>query len=224
MAVKRLVVTVGLAMACGGVSEPPARSGPTATVWVHRRLVVGRARANASVDELRLEIDGDRATLVVSEKRAAQTGLDVQPSNLPFREIRRTTLRGTATRSANALDLALSNEANDAGATRMHCTLERRRVAAADAVRVRDPSYQSECGDRGVWRPSATVVTDALVCVSADAVAGADAREVAFGRAPGIELLGISEGCFLQGEAERLVPADGSLAPAVARTPAPQGR
>ncbi len=64
--------------------------------------------------------------------------------------------------------------------------------------------------------PPDEVETDALVCTEPAAI-GSDARAITFGRAPGIELLGISEGCFMQGEAERLVPEDGSLAPALAR-------
>jgi hypothetical protein len=180
---------------------------------VHRTLVVGRARAEASLDELRLEVDGDRATLVATEKRASQAGFQVQPNALSFREMRRTTLNGTARISDHALDLVFTG---DSGKTTMHCTHGRRRVASASAVRVRDPSFESECGNRGVWMPSDEVEIDALVCAP-EAAIGADARSLAFGRAPGIELLGVSEGCFIQGEAERLVPEDGSLAPALAR-------
>ena len=188
LAVRCVVPAVGLLVSCGGVREPPVTATSTAAVWVHRRLVVGRARAEASLDELTLEIHGTRATLVVMEKRAAQGGVEIPPGELPFREINRTTLRGTVTSSANALDLALANES---GATRMHCTRVRRRVAPADAVRVRDPRFESECPNRGVWLPSAEVETDALVCVSANAATGADVQPVTFGRAPGIELLGI---------------------------------
>jgi hypothetical protein len=211
--VNRFIVAVGLALSCGGPREPDGAK-PAPALWIHRALVVGRARAEASLDELSLEVDGDRATLVATEKRASQAGFQVDPSALSFREIRRTTLGGTARVSNHALDLVFSG---DSGKTMMHCTYERRRVASARAVRVRDPSFESECGNRGVWRPSDEVETDALVCAPTSAPIGADARSIVFGRAPGIELLGISEGCFIQGEAERLVPEDGSLAPALAR-------
>ena len=210
---KRLAVALGLALSCGGPRGPDAAK-PAPAIWVHRSLVVGRARAEASLDELTLAIDGRRATLVATEKRAPQAGFEATPSKLAFREIRRTTLEGVARVSDGALELVFSSES---GTTTMRCTRERRRVATATAVRARDPSFESECGDRGVWRPPDEVETDALVCAFEPAPTGSDTRPIAFGRAPGIELLGISEGCFLQGEAERLVPEDGTLAPALAR-------
>lgn len=209
---KRLIVAAAVALSCGGPREPNRAKRPPA-LWIHRTLVVGRARADASLDELRLAVDGDRATLVETQKRAPQLGIQAQPAALAFREMGRTTFRGTARISDHALDLELSG---DSGEKTMHCTYERRRVASASAVRVRDPSYESECGNRGVWMPSEEVEVDALVCLFEPEAVGSDARPIAFGRAPGIELLGVSEGCFIQGEAERLVPDDGSLAPALA--------
>ncbi len=206
----RFIVPWALVLSCMAAQGP----GATATHWIHRSVVVGRARAESSLDELTLEIEGNRATLVVSEKRAPEGGFRAQPPDLPFREVRRTTLRGAARTSGHALELALSS---DSGKTTLHCTYERRGVATANAVRVPDPSFQSECGNRGAWMPPEQVEVDALVCAF-DAI-GADTRRIAFGRAPGIELLGVSEGCFIQGEAERLVPEDGSLAPAFARSP-----
>lgn len=207
----RFILALGLLVSCGGPREPGAPSA-TPVLWIHRALVVGRARAEASLDELRLELDGDRATLVATEKLAPQGSFEVRPSELSFREVRRTTLHGVARTSGQALTIAYSNES---GKTEMRCAYERRRVAPASAIRVRDPSFESECGNRGVWKPREEVETDALVCTFESI--GSDARSVAFGRAPGIELLGISEGCFIQGEAERLVPEDGSVAPALAR-------
>ncbi len=206
----RFIVAM-LLLSCGG----PRALGlpkPAPAVWIHRSLVVGRGRAEASLDELRLELDGDRATLVATEKRAPQGGFEVRTSELSFREMHRTTLHGVARTSGKTLTLVFPDEPrkND-----MRCAYERRRVASATAIRVRDPSFESECGNRGVWMPREETETDALVCTFESI--GSDARAVAFGHAPGIELLGISEGCFIQGEAERLVPEDGSVAPALAR-------
>jgi len=199
-----------LVSSCGAPRDVASKPAPV--LWIHRALVVGRGRAEASLDELRLELDGDRATLVATEKRAPQGSFEVRPSELAFRELHRTTLRGVARSTGKTLAVAFSNES---GKTEMRCAYERRRVAPASAIRVRDPSFESECGNKGAWTPREEVETDALVCTFESI--GSDARHVAFGRAPGIELVGISEGCFIQGEAERLVPEDGSIAPALAR-------
>lgn len=170
----------------------------------------------ASLDEVELVIEGgDHARLVATEKRAPLHAGDERPAQLSFHEVRRRTFRGRAYGSAKGLELAL---VGDAGTTTLlHCTRERRRVAPAHALRVRHPSFDSECGDRGIWKPSESVETNALVCSSDDA--DVDMRQIVFGRAPGIELLGISEGCFISGEGERLVPEGGALAPALEPRP-----
>lgn len=205
------------ATAAGRVSSELTDAGATSKeVWVYRRLVVGRARVEASLDEKELVIeDGDHARLVATEKRAPLYAGNEEPADLSFHEVRRKTLRGRANGSANGLELAL---VGDSGTTTLiHCTYERRRVAPAHAVRVLDPSFDSECGNRGIWMPSESVETTALVCSSDDD--DVVLRHVGFGRAPGIELLGISEDCFMSGEGERLIPEDGALAPALERRP-----
>jgi len=207
--VRRLLFVVPLAAACGGA---PSRGAASATVWQHRRLVVGPARSEATLDEVRLELDARRATLVATEKRAPRHGFAVEvPASLAFREVSRKTLRGTVTATPRGLELALSSETGEAAI--FHCTYARRLVAPADALRVRDPDFTSECGNRGVWKPPATIEANVLACSSDGHVL--DEQQLDFARGPGLELLGVSAECFMQGEGERLVPADGSLAPAL---------
>lgn len=200
-------------MPCG--PDPSVAGLPGEEVWVRRRLVVGRARDEATLDRTELVIGADdTASLVGVEQHARREG-DAPPAELSFLEVGRRVLRGRAHRSATGLELALAGEASPP--TLRHCTYERRRVAPAHAVRVRDPSFDAECGNRGVWMPSDLVEVTVLACASEGEDIGV--RHLTFGRSPGIESLGISEGCFLQGEADRLVPPDGSLAPALPRRP-----
>lgn len=130
------------------------------------------------------------------------------PAALSWNIETKTVFTGSASKTGDQIELKLANRKDSSETFNTICKPVRTKVAPATAVRVRDPKFKGECGNAGVWSPAKLVPIDALSCTI-------HGDPELFAVVPGIERLGVSADCYMQGEGLRLIPKDGSLAPAV---------
>lgn len=214
-----LLVVVAMFSVVGPVAAEEVKkvTAPTeflkAPKWVGRRLQTGMNSRDSSLETFTLQRVGDRALLTV-EALSADTTDDGKFA--PWKKLSFIQYLGTATTVGDVVTFKLANRPLSLEWT---CKITKLDVAAATAVRGRDPKWKGkDCGDPGRWEPAATQKVSALQCTQFypsddEQPPVVDSKDnLAFAPAPGIEWLWVNDECVIEGGGWRRVPAKPTLA------------
>ena len=190
--------------ACGAKpSAPVAHQASPDRHYIARQLRTGKARQGSNRTTFDLTIHGADATLVETDEVGPASTVGTSDT-IAWTPKASRVYRGSAVRDHGAWMLDLTSAGVQPIALR--CDDKPVEVAPAGARRVKTPGYTSECGDRGVWDPPATLHVPALRCGEAIQPAvdtGDDDDFLVFGAPPGIELAGENDDCYIQGQGLR---------------------
>jgi len=225
MRTSMLVVVV---VSVGGVSradEVKRISAPEELVkapkTVARRFLTGLISHDSAVETFTLQRVGDRALLTVESVRAESDGEKIGG----WAKLSLVQYLGTATTDGDVTTIKVSNKPLSLDFT---CKKEKVDVAAATAVRGRDPKWAGkECGDPGRWEPGATSKVEILHCAPTPAPSDDGPDEPAatdhlgFAAGPGVEWLYVNDDCVIQGGGWRKVPANSAIVGVRAKRAAP---
>ena len=186
---------LGLALLSSLASANPQR-------MAYRYLHVGRALSQYDVTTYSLELDGNKAKLVIDkgltdlkQRPAEQTG--------PYLPLKPELYEGAATATKDGVDLAFELSKGKPF-EKLSCHYKSVNIAAADAQRVKTPGEHGECdGDRGVFSPAKTTAVRVLAC--------GDDDQFVFAPLPGVERAALSEECYIQGAGLRAIQAGGAI-------------
>jgi hypothetical protein len=204
-----LVLAAG---ACGSRGTGPGTAAPDVDavdgeVWLYRDLSTGLVRRSSTLDTYRLVLDGERATLEVTN---ATSGGELPSRVADWHETSVRTFLGSVTLDGDERLLEL-REAGTELVWRWSCTPHTYDVAPADAVREATPDGL-ECGDPGRWskptRPTAILACGDLAAADPEQLEGI----FAFAPAPGVEHLVVDDDC-VSGDGLRAIAPGGALAP-----------
>jgi hypothetical protein len=201
----RLILCV-LVAGCSSAGTPGPAPAVRAPVQAHperrifRQLRVGKAPV-ATRTTFELVIDGGRATLVELDEQADRARSVAEADRQTrWTVATRRTYRGSVTRLAGAVELALESEGVQP--LPLHCTQRAVDAAPAGAVRVPSPDRPPDgrCGDGGAWTPAAVASVQALVCdAGASDPDGDDDDRLVFGDPPGLEYVFVHDDCLRGG-------------------------
>ncbi len=189
-------------------SPPPPQPPPPAfapdDIRIYRTIDLGSAQPEAKLVVATLSRDRTHARLVIETRTAPFTGREA--ADLPWQTAEVHHYDGdVAVDTAQRFELHLADSATHMPFP-FACARATRHVAPATAIRVRDKAFRAACGDPGTWSAAANVRRDVLACGSPD-------HPDDYALAPGVETVGIAEQCYLQGRADRVIGADGAIAP-----------
>ncbi len=181
--------------------------------WIGRRFLTGMDTRESTLETFTLQRVGERALLTVEAIRADNKDDGTYDK---WNKISLLQYLGTATTEGDVITIKVANRPLSLDWT---CKLTKVDVAAATAVRDRDPKFKGkDCGDPGRWQPAATQKVEVLKCSTAYASDDeqppvVDSKDnLAFMAAPGVEWLWITDECVIQGGGWRRVPAKFTLA------------
>lgn len=179
---------------------------------IARRFLTGLISHDSTVETFTLQRVGDRALLTVESVRAENAGDKIGK----WVKLSLVQYLGTATTDGDVITIKVSNKPLSQDLT---CKKEKVDVAAATAVRGRDPTWAGkECGDPGRWEPAATSKVEVLHCVPTPAPSDDGPDEPAatdhlgFAAGQGVEWLYVNDDCVIQGGGWRKVGATSAIA------------
>jgi hypothetical protein len=222
-----LFVVLGVSVTGAAHADEVKRiSAPEALVkapkTVARRFLTGQISHDSTVETFTLQRVGDDALLTVESVRAENNGDKIGT----WVKLSLVQYLGTATTEGDVITIKVSNKPLSQDLT---CKKEKIEVAAATAVRGRDPTWAGqECGDPGRWEPPATSKVEVLHCVPTPAPSDSGPDEPAatdhlgFAPGPGVEWLYVNDDCVIQGGGWRKVGAKSSIAAVRGRGAAPK--
>lgn len=222
-----LLIVVGIVSVNGsaGADEVKRISAPEALVkapkTIARRFQTGLISHDSTVETFTLQRVGDRALLTVESVRAENDGDKIGT----WAKLSLVQYLGTATTVGDVTTIKVSNRPLSQDFT---CKKEKVDVAAATAVRGRDPKWAGkECGDPGRWEPAATSKVEVLHCVPTPAPSDDGPEEPAatdhlgFATGTGVEWLYVNDDCVIQGGGWRKVGANNAIAPVRGKSAGP---
>jgi len=180
---------------------------------IARRFLTGLISHDSTVETFTLQRVGDDALLTVESVRAENSGDKIGK----WSKLSLVQYLGTATTDGDVTTIKVSNKPLSQDLT---CKKEKVDVAAATAVRARDPKWAGqECGDPGRWEPAATSKVEVLHCVPTPAPSDdgpdepAATDHLAFAPGAGVEWLYVNDDCVIQGGGWRKIGPKSAIAP-----------